>query len=73
MNSSIRDQTEGKFHEAKGKVKEMAGEPTGNAKLEATGTSQINSRQRSACPWPRDCGCMTHNNHNSERQEVFGE
>jgi hypothetical protein len=93
MKSSIREKTEGKFHEAKGKVREMAGKPTGNAKLEATGRSQIDRRQRSekhhsgkesfeyverahhtpACPWPRDCGCMTHNNQNTERQEVFGE
>ena len=73
MKTSIREKTDGKFHEVKGKVKEMAGKPSGNAKLEATGRSQIDSRQLSACPWPRDCGCMTHNNRNSERQEVFGE
>jgi uncharacterized protein YjbJ (UPF0337 family) len=44
MKSSIREKTDGKFHEVKGKVREMAGKPTGNAKLEATGRSQIASR-----------------------------
>jgi uncharacterized protein YjbJ (UPF0337 family) len=93
MKSSIREKKEGKFHLVKGKVKEMAGKPTGNGKLEVTGIGQIDSRQRSgkvlsgqesfgyverahhtpACPWPRDCGCMTHNSQNSERHEVFGE
>jgi len=92
MKSGIREKTEGKLHEVKDKVREMAGKPTGNAKVEATGRSQISSRQRSGkvsgkecfeyverahhtpvCPWPRDCGCMTHNNQNSERQDVFGE
>jgi uncharacterized protein YjbJ (UPF0337 family) len=37
MKSSIRDQAEGTFHEAKGKVKEMAGKITDNPKLEAKG------------------------------------
>ena len=40
MKSSIRDQTEGKFHEAKGKVKEMAGEITDNPKLEGKGKAE---------------------------------
>jgi len=37
MKSSIRDKAEGTFHEAKGKVKEMAGKITNNPKLEAKG------------------------------------
>ena len=40
MKSSIRDQTEGKFHEAKGKVKEMAGEITDNPKLAGKGKAE---------------------------------
>jgi uncharacterized protein YjbJ (UPF0337 family) len=40
MKSSIKDQTEGKFHEAKGKVKEMAGEITDNPKLEGKGKAE---------------------------------
>jgi len=40
MKSSIRDQTEGKFREAKGKVKEMAGKITDNPKLEAKGKAE---------------------------------
>jgi len=40
MKSSIRDKAEGTFHEAKGKVKEMAGKITDNPKLEAEGTSE---------------------------------
>ena len=37
MKSSIRGKTEGTFHEAKGKVKEMAGKITDNPQLEAKG------------------------------------
>jgi uncharacterized protein YjbJ (UPF0337 family) len=37
MKSSMRDKTEGTFHVAKGKVKEMAGKITDNPKLEAEG------------------------------------
>jgi uncharacterized protein YjbJ (UPF0337 family) len=37
MKSSTKDQAEGKFHEAKGKVKEMAGKITDNPKLEDEG------------------------------------
>jgi uncharacterized protein YjbJ (UPF0337 family) len=40
MKSSSKDQVEGKFHEAKGKVKEMAGQITDNPKLEAEGTGE---------------------------------
>jgi uncharacterized protein YjbJ (UPF0337 family) len=40
MKSSIRDKAEGKFHEAKGKVKEVAGEITDNSELEAEGTGE---------------------------------
>jgi uncharacterized protein YjbJ (UPF0337 family) len=38
MKSSIRDKAEGTFHEAKGKVKEVAGKLSDNSKLEAEGT-----------------------------------
>jgi len=38
MKSSIRDQTEGTFHELKGKVKEVAGKLSDNPKLQAKGT-----------------------------------
>ncbi|MBW4057259.1 MAG: CsbD family protein [Proteobacteria bacterium] len=38
MKSSIKDKTEGAFHEVKGKVKEVAGKQTDNPKLEAEGT-----------------------------------
>jgi uncharacterized protein YjbJ (UPF0337 family) len=34
MRSSTKNKAEGKFHEAKGKVKEMAGKITDNPKLE---------------------------------------
>jgi len=40
MKSSIRDKAEGTFHEAKGKVKEVAGKITDNPKLEAEGTGE---------------------------------
>jgi uncharacterized protein YjbJ (UPF0337 family) len=37
MKSSTRDKAEGRFHEAKGKAKEMAGRITDNPTLEAKG------------------------------------
>lgn len=37
MKSSKRDKTEGKFHQMKGKLKEVAGDLTDNPKLEAEG------------------------------------
>ncbi len=40
MKSSTKDKAEGKYHEVKGKIKEMAGELTDNPKLEAEGTSE---------------------------------
>jgi len=40
MKSSTKDKVKGNFHEAKGKVKEMAGKITGNPKLEAEGTGE---------------------------------
>jgi uncharacterized protein YjbJ (UPF0337 family) len=40
MKSSIRDKAEGAFHEAKGKVKEMAGKISDNPKLEAKGKAE---------------------------------
>lgn len=41
MKSSMKDKVEGTFHEAKGKVKEMAGKITDNPKLEAEGTGEM--------------------------------
>ena len=40
MKSSRKDKVEGTFHEAKGKVKEVAGEITDNPNLEAKGKSE---------------------------------
>jgi len=40
MKSSIRDKTEGTFHEVKGKVKEIAGKLSNNSKLKAKGTGE---------------------------------
>jgi uncharacterized protein YjbJ (UPF0337 family) len=40
MKSSIRDKAEGTLHEAKGKVKEVAGKVTDNPKLQAEGTGE---------------------------------
>ncbi len=40
MKASTKDQAEGKFHEVKGKVKEMAGHLTNNPDLEAEGTAE---------------------------------
>ena len=40
MKSSMKDKVEGTFHEAKGKVKEVAGEITDNPNLEAKGKSE---------------------------------
>ena len=40
MKASTRDRAEGAFHEAKGKVKEMAGKITDNSKLEAKGKAE---------------------------------
>jgi uncharacterized protein YjbJ (UPF0337 family) len=40
MKSSITDKTEGTFHEAKGKVKEVAGKLTDNPRLQAEGTTE---------------------------------
>ena len=40
MKSSMKDKVEGTFHEAKGKVKEVAGEITENPNLEAEGKSE---------------------------------
>jgi uncharacterized protein YjbJ (UPF0337 family) len=37
MKSSTKDKVKGTFHDAKGKVKEMAGKITDNPKLEAEG------------------------------------
>ncbi len=38
MKDSIKDQTEGTFHEVKGKIKEVAGKLGNNPDLEAEGT-----------------------------------
>ena len=40
MKSSRQDQTEGMFHKAKGRVKEVAGELSDNPKLEAEGIAE---------------------------------
>ena len=40
MKSSTQDQAEGKFHQIKGKVKEVAGELSDNPELEAEGTGE---------------------------------
>ena len=40
MKSSTQDQAEGKFHEVKGKLKEVAGELSDNPELEAEGTGE---------------------------------
>jgi uncharacterized protein YjbJ (UPF0337 family) len=40
MKSSRRDKTEGKFHQMKGKLKEVAGDITDNPKLEAEGMGE---------------------------------
>lgn len=40
MKSSTKDKAEGAFHEAKGKVKEVAGKITNNTKLEAEGKGE---------------------------------
>jgi uncharacterized protein YjbJ (UPF0337 family) len=40
MKSSTRDKAEGKLHEVKGKVKEVAGKLTDNPKLEAEGAGE---------------------------------
>ncbi|MEN6432975.1 MAG: CsbD family protein [Smithella sp.] len=40
MKSSKRDKTEGKFHQMKGKLKEVAGDLTDNPKLEAEGMGE---------------------------------
>ena len=40
MKSSIRDKAEGALHEAKGKIKEVAGKITDNPKLEAEGKAE---------------------------------
>jgi uncharacterized protein YjbJ (UPF0337 family) len=40
MKSSTKDKVKGTFHEAKGKVKEVAGKITDNPKLEAKGKAE---------------------------------
>jgi uncharacterized protein YjbJ (UPF0337 family) len=40
MKSGMKDKVEGTLHEAKGKVKEIAGQITGKAKLEQAGTDE---------------------------------
>jgi uncharacterized protein YjbJ (UPF0337 family) len=40
MKSSTTDRIKGKFHEVKGKVKEKAGQATGNPDLESEGQSE---------------------------------
>ena len=40
MKSSSRDKTEGKHHQVKGKIKEVAGKAVGNRDLEAEGKAE---------------------------------
>jgi len=40
MKSGTRDETEGKFHQVKGKIKEIAGKVTMNDDLEAEGKKE---------------------------------
>ena len=40
MKSSTKNQAKGKFHEVKGKIKEVAGDLTDNPKLEAEGMTE---------------------------------
>jgi uncharacterized protein YjbJ (UPF0337 family) len=40
MKSSTQEKTEGKFHQVKGKIKEIAGELSDNPTLEAEGTGE---------------------------------
>jgi len=43
MSSSLKDKVKGSFHEAKGKVRELAGRNTNNRGLEAKGTVEKNA------------------------------
>jgi len=40
MKNSTQDQVEGKFHEVKGTIKEIAGKLSDNPKLEGEGTGE---------------------------------
>lgn len=40
MKTSTKDRVEGKFHELKGKAKEVAGKISDNPKLQAEGTGE---------------------------------
>jgi uncharacterized protein YjbJ (UPF0337 family) len=40
MNDSTNDQIQGKLHEVKGKIKEMAGKAANNPKLETQGAAE---------------------------------
>jgi len=40
MKTSTKDQVEGRYHQVKGKVKEVAGELSDNPKLEAEGIGE---------------------------------
>jgi uncharacterized protein YjbJ (UPF0337 family) len=40
MKESTKDEIQGKLHEAKGKIKEKAGQMTNNPNLEAEGTGE---------------------------------
>jgi len=40
MKTSTKDQAEGKFHEVKGTIKEIAGKLSDNPKLEGEGTGE---------------------------------
>jgi len=40
MKSSIQDEAEGKWHQVKGKIKQVAGKAVGNRDLEAEGEAE---------------------------------
>lgn len=40
MKTSMKDQAQGAFHQAKGKIKEIAGKLSNNPKLEARGAGE---------------------------------
>ena len=47
MKSGTQDQVEGKFHQIKGKIKEVAGDLSDNPELETEGAVENGSRRSS--------------------------
>lgn len=62
MKSGTKDQAKGKYHEVKGKVKEVAGELIDGPKLEAQDDSEkiAGKAQKNIAesPCAAGCGCM---------------